>query len=37
MKRWVWLGLVGLLACTAKEGTDKPVEPQDCTDTSESA
>jgi subtilisin family serine protease len=36
MKRWVWLGLVGLLACNDNE-TDKPVEPQDCTDTSESA
>lgn len=36
MKRWVWLGLVGLLACNKDEPV-KPVETQDCTDTSESA
>ena len=33
MKRWVWLGLVGVMACNE----ETPVEPQDCTDTSESA
>jgi len=37
MKRWVWLGLVGgLMACEEKP-VDPPVEPQDCTDTSEAA
>jgi serine protease len=36
MKRWVWLGLVGLLACKKEEPVE-PVEPQDCTNTSESA
>ncbi|XXF77967.1 S8 family serine peptidase [Myxococcaceae bacterium GXIMD 01537] len=28
MKRWVWLGLLGLVACT-----EKPVEPQSCPGT----
>jgi serine protease len=39
MKRWVWLGLVGLLAACKEEEQPEPppVEPQDCTSTSENA